>query len=108
MSTISERSDSPDIVRTPGPPAGRYQGGDRPLIYLVTNVRAVVEAGLTWVATDGNAATATSEFTTDSSSMLGMVDWPLMEAERWNNTQEDPDRQRRRQAEFLVHGFERR
>lgn len=43
----------------------RYQGGDTPLIYLVTTVGAVIGAGLTWVATDGNAATATTEFTAD-------------------------------------------
>ncbi|GID27296.1 type II toxin-antitoxin system toxin DNA ADP-ribosyl transferase DarT [Paractinoplanes brasiliensis] len=81
----------------------RYQGGDKPLVYLVSTVRAVVDASLLWVATDGNAATATSEFTSSVEDMLRMIDWPLMEAERWNNTPEDPDRQRRRQAEFLVH-----
>jgi hypothetical protein len=81
----------------------RYPDGDTPLVYLVTTVDAVVQAGVAWVATDGNAATATTEFTTDLSRMAEMIDWPLMTAERWNNTQDDPDRQRRRQAEFLVH-----
>lgn len=81
----------------------RYRGGDMPLAYLVTTVGAVVSAGLTWVATDGNAATATTEFTSDLKVMAELIDWPLMKAERWNNTAEDPDRQRRRQAEFLVH-----
>jgi hypothetical protein len=81
----------------------RYQGGDGPLVYLATTVGAVVDAGSTWVATDGNAATATTEFTSDLQTMDHMVDWALMEAERWNSTPDDPDRQRRRQAEFLVH-----
>lgn len=81
----------------------RYQGGDKPLVYLVTTVGAVIDAGLTWVATDGNAATATTDFTSALATMDQMVDWPLLEAERWNNTAEDPDRQRRRQAEFLVY-----
>lgn len=80
----------------------RYQGGDTPLVYLVTTVRAVLEAGLTWVAADGNAATATTEFTSDPDDLINMIDWPLMKAERWNSTPEDPDRQRRRQAEFLI------
>jgi hypothetical protein len=83
--------------------AGRYQGGDTLLVYFVARVADVVQAGLTWVATDGNAATATTEFTSDLDAMTGMIDWPLMTAERWNNTSSDPDRQRRRQAEFLVH-----
>jgi hypothetical protein len=81
----------------------RYQGGDTPLVYLVTTIGAVIGAGMTWVATDGNAATATTEFTSDPNDMIKMIDWPLMKAERWNNTPEDPDRQRRRQAEFLVY-----
>lgn len=80
-----------------------YPGGDRPLVYLVTTVRAVVDTGADWVATDGNAATATTEFTADLRMMEEMIDWPLLVAERWNNTPEDMDRQRRRQAEFLVH-----
>ena len=84
--------------------ANRYTDGDRPLVYLVTSVDVVVAAGSTWVATDGNAATATTEFTSDVIDMARMVDWPLMKAERWNNTPDDLDRQRRRQAEFLVYG----
>ncbi len=64
----------------------------------------MIDASSTWVATDGNAATATTEFTADLQDMARMVDWPLMSAERWNSTPDDLDRQRRRQAEFLVYG----
>lgn len=81
----------------------RYQGGDLPLVYLVTTIGAVLAEELDWVATDGNAATATTEFTRDVASLEALVDWPLMSATRWNNTEDDPDRQRRRLAEFLVH-----
>jgi ssDNA thymidine ADP-ribosyltransferase, DarT len=83
--------------------SGRYPDGDRPLVYFATTVGAVVDDGLGWVATDGNAATATSRFTSVLDELDGMVDWPLMTAPMWNNTPEDPDRQRRRMAEFLVH-----
>jgi hypothetical protein len=82
----------------------RYSGGDKPLAYLVTSVGTAITEGATWVATDGNAATATTEFTSDLNHMARIVDWPLMKADWWNSTPEDPDRQRRRQAEFLVYG----
>jgi hypothetical protein len=82
---------------------GRYPGGDRPLAYLVTTAGSIADAGLGWVGTDGNAAAATSRFCSALPDLNGMVDWPLMAAERWNNIPEDPDRQRRRMAEFLVH-----
>jgi hypothetical protein len=82
---------------------GRYPDGDRPLAYLVTTVGAVVDAGLTWVAADGNAATATTHFTGDLDDLDSLVDWPLMLAGMWKDTFEDPDRQRRRMAELLVH-----
>jgi hypothetical protein len=81
---------------------GRYPGGDRPLVYLATTVGSIVDAGLGWVATDGNAATATTRFSSVLDDLDAMVDWPLMTATRWSNTPDDPDRQRRRMAELLV------
>ena len=33
------------------------------------------------------------------------IDWALMRATYWNDVPADPDRKRRRQAEFLVHEF---
>src|SRR5262249_61197113 len=81
----------------------RYPDGDRPLVYLATTVGAVIDTDVAWVATDGNAANATTGFTTISGELDGMVDWPLMHADRWNNTEDDPDRQRSRMADFLVH-----
>ena len=84
--------------------AGRYPDGDRPLVYLATTVGDIVDAELEWVATDGNAATATTEFSSDLAALDELIDWPLMSAVRWNNVPEDPDRQRRRMAELLVRG----
>ena len=72
--------------------ANRYPDGDRPLVYLVSSVGAVVDAGLTWLATDGNAANATTEFTAELSRLHEMIDWPLMQADRWSNSEDDPDR----------------
>jgi hypothetical protein len=82
---------------------GRYQGGDRSLVYLAARVGAIVESGVAWVATDGNARAVITRFTTDLHEMAAMIDWPLMRAKMWNSTLEDPDRERRRMAELLVH-----
>ena len=34
---------------------------------------------------------------------LGEIDWDVMKAVYWADTDDDPDRKRRRQAEFLVY-----
>ena len=86
-----------------GATPGRYQGGDRPLVYLASTMGALVDARLDWAATDGNAASSITRFTTDLDEMAQTIDWPLMRADRWHNTPDDPDRQRRRMAEVLVH-----
>ena len=36
---------------------------------------------------------------------LDRLDWPLMQSKYWHAIDRDLDRPRRRQAEFLVHGF---
>lgn len=83
--------------------AGRYCGGDQSLVYLMTSVDRLVSAGIAWVAADGNAASSVSDFSDSADALQGMIDWPLMTARYWHNTTEDPDRQRRRMAELLVH-----
>lgn len=75
----------------------------RRLMYLVSSTEAAYAAELDCVFTDGNAATAFTDFEDDPSALDQVVDWPLMRARLWYNTPEDPDRRRRRMAEFLVH-----
>ncbi len=77
--------------------------GQGALVYLVTTTERLVAARFDFVFTDGNAATAITRFYDDLSLLPHAVDWPLMQARYWSNTEEDGDRVRRRQAEFLVH-----
>lgn len=79
-----------------------YQEGQRPLVYLVTDIETIASMGLAYAFSDGNCASAITDYF-DSLDQLGMVDWPLMTSRMWNNTTEDGDRMRRRAAEFLVH-----
>ncbi len=75
----------------------------RRLAYLVSDTDDAYAAGLSCVFTDGNAATAFTEFEDDPTRLGDLVDWPLMQEIYWNNTADDQDRRRRRMAEFLVH-----
>jgi hypothetical protein len=79
-----------------------YQDGQSPLVYLGTDIETIVSMGLPYVFSDGNCASAFTEYF-DSLDRLDMVDWPLMDERIWKNTPADGDRMRRRAAEFLVH-----
>ena len=81
-----------------------YDDGQEPLIYLVSSCQAVRDDGCNFVFTDGHClATFTSWF--DDLSDLDKVDWEVVYARYWSDCIDDMDRQRRKQAEFLVHGF---
>ena len=54
--------------------------------------------------TDGHAVIEFSK-TFESPDDLHHVDWAVMRERYWRDTIQDNDRKRRRQAEFLVHGF---
>jgi hypothetical protein len=73
------------------------------IVYLVSSTDALLDAGHACIFTDGNAAAAFTTFHDDSEQLAAVIDWPLMQARYWRNTPDDPDRRRRRCAEFLVH-----
>ena len=78
-----------------------YNEGQEPLIYLKSTVQTVTNAGSRIVFTDGHGlANFTSWF--DDLNDLSNVDWNLVAARYWADKPEDNDRQRRKQAEFLL------
>ena len=80
-----------------------YTGGQDPLIYLVSTVGAITAAGLQRLFSDGNCAATVTQIFDDLGLLDSVVDWQLMAGRMWNNTADDPDRMRRRMAEFLVY-----
>lgn len=82
----------------------QHKEGQEPLIYLVSTVQCVVDEGLPFVFTEGHGIMKISRFFNDE-NQLDNVDWQLMKSQFWNDTDDDPDRKRRRQAEFLVYEF---
>lgn len=81
-----------------------YNDGQQPVIYLLSSAESVDVAGLHWVFTEGHADMGFTDFFDDFKD-LPKIDWDLMQARYWHDTNDDPDRKRRRQAEFLVHTF---
>ena len=79
-----------------------YKDGQEPLIHLVSTCQAVAAAGLAFVFSDGHGV---ARFTAwyDRIDDLDKVDWEAAYSIWWKDTPEDMDRQRRKQAEFLVH-----
>ncbi|MGZ8247290.1 type II toxin-antitoxin system toxin DNA ADP-ribosyl transferase DarT [Methylomagnum sp.] len=79
-----------------------FTGGQGAIVYLVSTAQTVQAAGLDFVFSDGHGIMAITDFY-DDLAHLNAVDWPLMRANYWADTDDDLDRKRRRQAEFLVH-----
>ena len=80
-----------------------YSSGLEPLVYIVTTPEEVVAAGVDVVISDGNCASMLTAFRSGLGELDDLVDWRVMGARYWRDTDEDGDRKRRRQAEFLVH-----
>jgi hypothetical protein len=79
-----------------------YSGGQAPLVYLVCRTTEIVASGRPYVFSDGNCASSITEYYEDLAD-LDKLDWDVFNATMWSNTADDPDRMRRRMAEFLVH-----
>lgn len=81
-----------------------FNEGQAPLIYLVSDVQSVRNAGATCVFSDGHGIAAFTHWYDDLAD-LDKVDWDMVYQRYWADTVDDMDRQRRKQAEFLVHRF---
>lgn len=81
-----------------------YSEGQEAVLHLVISVEGILSRKLPYVFTDGHAEMAISRFYNDKVD-LNKIDWEIMKATYWNDTEHDNDRSRRRQAEFLVHRF---
>lgn len=85
--------------RVPG-----YDEGQAPLIYLVSTAQAIRDSGTEFVFSNGHGlATFTDWF--DDLEELDEVDWNMVYQRYWADNLQDMDRQRRKQAEFLVNRF---
>lgn len=81
-----------------------YDEGQEPLIYLVSTVQAVKESGAGFVFSDGHGIAAFTKWFDDLAE-LDKVDWDMVYQRYWTDNVNDMDRQRRKQAEFLIHRF---
>lgn len=80
-----------------------YQGGQDPIVHLVTTTTLAQATGFPFCFTDGHAEMGMACFSDDLNNLGNHVDLPLMTQKYWNDTDNDPTQKFRRQAEFLVH-----
>lgn len=71
------------------------------IVYIVCQLDGVLEHCEHWCFTNGHAKTAITDFYNDI-NQLAEVDWDMVRQRYWNHTEDDFDRMRRKQAEFLV------
>lgn len=72
------------------------------IVHLRVDVRAIEADGLPIAFTNGHGIMAITQFYDDLAD-LARVDWDVIRSNYWSDTVDDPDRKRRKQAEFLVH-----
>ena len=80
-----------------------YEEGQESIIYFVFGLSKILNSSLDFVYTDGHPIMIFSEFYQNIEQLDSVIDWEIMESRNWNDTVEDNDRKRRRQAEFLIH-----
>ncbi len=72
------------------------------IIYLVSSIDRVESIGCKYIFTDGHSFAEYSQPFNDKAD-LDKVDWNAVRLRRWNNTSDDPDRKRRKEAECLIY-----
>jgi|GEM_PF-892746 len=79
----------------------QYDGGQDAIVHLVCSVQGLAKLGRFAVINRHPITALAEQF--DDLAALADLDWTIMRAKYWSDTDEDGDRKFRRQAEFLVH-----
>jgi len=79
-----------------------FTDGQVSVVNIESTAQSVNNAGLRFVFSDGHGIMAFTEFFSDLAD-LDKIDWDIMSTNYWADTNDDMDRKRRRQAEFLVY-----
>jgi ssDNA thymidine ADP-ribosyltransferase, DarT len=77
-----------------------YQGGQEPVVHLVSTVGTVIASGRPWAFTDRHAELEYADYA-DDVAREGIVDWDVMPLTYWS----DSPVKEKRQAEFLAHDW---
>lgn len=79
-----------------------YDGGQTDIVYLVSDAQKVESNGLQYVFTDGHGLQHYTKWYYNLAD-LDKIDWHIINRKQWADQDNDNDRQRKKQAEFLVH-----
>jgi hypothetical protein len=71
------------------------------IVYICCDLQSILNECNEWCFTDGHAKDALTTFYNNLNS-LDVIDWDLVKARYWSNTEEYTDKMRKKQAEFLV------
>ena len=74
------------------------------IVYICCLLPDIIEYCFSWCFTDGHAKARITDFFNNLDD-LDKVDWNMVYEKIWNNNDEDYDRMRRKQAEFLVKDY---
>lgn len=80
---------------------GVKQRDQREIVYICSHIDVIISVCHEWCFTDGHAKDRLTTYYNQIED-LDQVDWSTVEDKYWKSTEEDPDRMRRKQAEFLV------
>ena len=92
---------SPMLLNIKTGARGIQKRDQKDLVYIVCKVELITERCPEWCFTDGHAKNNLTKFH-NSLDQLGALDWVTIRSQYWKNTEDDYDRMRRKQAEFLV------
>lgn len=74
------------------------------MIYLVSTAQEIQQNKIPFVFSDGHGIARFTQWFDDLQE-LDKVDWDVINRRYWKDDEDDMDRQRRKQAEFLVFQF---